>query len=143
PGFFGDEWQRVAGQVVGLAGKLDGAQVRDLRHWQFAGFRSRADHTGVERRVMGDKYVGSDEFKQVRKLLAHSWRITDHVGGDVVDRDVARVEVVETGWRLHEPLLGFHDLSRAYLDQAHRAGGADKTVCSLKIYCCEVQCHAQ
>lgn len=92
---------------------------------------------------MGNQDIRSDEFQQIWEQLCNPWCVFNHVWSDVVNRHIAGVEVVKTCRWLHEPLFGFHDFPGTDLNEAHRAGGADKTVCCLKIYCCEVQCHAQ
>ena len=80
-----------------------------------------ADHADVEPRVVGDQVVAVGEGEQVIQLIGPASGFRDHVGGDAVDRDVPRCELVVARGRPDQPAGLVHDATVTHLDEADGA----------------------
>jgi hypothetical protein len=87
-------------------------------------------------------YIRTDKAGHLGEDLSEPRTAGDHISGDAMDLDIARIEVVKALRRTHQPGGFFHHLPVTDFGQANRAWRAPEPVCCLKVYGRELDSHA-
>ncbi|MEY3846871.1 MAG: hypothetical protein RJA66_1138, partial [Actinomycetota bacterium] len=141
PNRVGHGIEAIALDVVGLARNRQRAGVVQLRQRPLDQFGALTQHAHVERRVVRDHRVVTNEGKDECQRLMHLRRAIHVTRANAMNADVSLVEPVVRVRRLNQCGHRLLDLPVAHAHQADSARAGRRTVRGFEVDCNKVERH--